>query len=81
MVQSPSWEANSHSASQETPRHLWNPNVFCRVHKSPPEALRNICSFYSQKLLGPRQTSMLEDHPFSAAREDNIITYGKIVKT
>jgi hypothetical protein len=28
--QSPSWEANSNSASQETPHLLWN-----RVHKSP----------------------------------------------
>jgi len=25
MEHSPSWEANSHSASQEIPRLLWNP--------------------------------------------------------
>jgi hypothetical protein len=35
MEQSPTWEANSHAASQEIPRLLWNSKVHCHVHRSP----------------------------------------------
>jgi len=33
MEQNPSWEANSHSASQEIPRLLWNPKFHYRFQQ------------------------------------------------
>jgi len=45
MMQSPSWEANPFSASQETPRVLWKPNIHYRFRKRlacKTEALVNI---------------------------------------
>jgi hypothetical protein len=36
MQQSPSWEADSHSASQEIHRLLLDPKIHYRVHNSPP---------------------------------------------
>jgi len=35
MKQSPSWEANQFSASQEIPCILWNPKIHYSIHKSP----------------------------------------------
>ena len=36
MQQSFYWEANLFSASQETHRVLWNPNIHYRIHNCPP---------------------------------------------
>ena len=36
MEQSPSWEANQFSATQETPRILWNLKVYYHSNKDPP---------------------------------------------
>jgi len=33
MEQSPSWETNRFSASQEIPRILWNPKDYCYIYK------------------------------------------------
>jgi hypothetical protein len=35
MEQSPSWEANRFSGSQEIPRILWNPEVHYRIPQKP----------------------------------------------
>jgi hypothetical protein len=51
MEQSPSWEANRFSASQEIPRILWSPKVHYRVYTCPyPEP--DICNKVSFRAHG-----------------------------
>ena len=60
MDQSPSWEANWFSASQQIPRILWDPKVHYRIHKCPPsvpilshlDPVHNPLPYLAKQLLG-----------------------------
>ena len=64
MEQSPSWEANRFSASQEIPRILWNPKVHCRIHKRQPTVpiLSQINSFHAPTPTYWRRILILSSH-------------------
>jgi len=55
MEQSPSWEANGHSASQEITHLLWNPKVHYHARSSLlSEALCNSVTFHNKRIIKVR---------------------------
>jgi hypothetical protein len=74
MEQSPSWETNSLSASQEIPRLCGNRRfitVFtkARQFREPCLAFHNELVSYGDEFLAPSPTFKLKNHPLSAVRE------------
>ena len=64
MEQTPFWEVNRFTASQEIPRILWNPKIHYRIHKRPPlvPTLRqgnpvHVCQSHFQNILPPTPRS------------------------
>jgi len=63
-VQSPSSEANDHSASQEITSLLWNPKLYYRVNKSLPLApiLSHMNPFYLSHPISLRFILIVSSH-------------------
>jgi hypothetical protein len=50
--QSPSWEANQFSASQEIPIILWNPKLHYRIYKRhPPDSILSFRKYFPTKIM------------------------------
>ena len=64
MEQSPSWEANRYSSSQEIPRILWNPEVhYCGYNSPPPiPILSEINPIHAPHSLSWRSILILSSH-------------------
>jgi hypothetical protein len=64
MEQSPSWEANRCSASQEIPCILWKPKFHLRIQKYPPPVpiLRQINAFHALHPTYWRSILILSSH-------------------
>ena len=64
MEQSPSWEANRFSASQEIPHTLWNQNVHYRIYKTtaPVPNLNQINPVHASPSHSGRSFLILSSH-------------------
>jgi hypothetical protein len=82
MEQSPSWEADSHSASQEFPGFYITRNFIIVFTEACPRlcvTYHNKLYFYGQELVAPRPTPKLGDHScrLSATAHYNIKLSGE----
>ena len=66
MEQSPSWEANSSSASQEIPRILWNNSkvYYIQYKRRPPVRILSNSFLYQLDRTVGLQLGEVEIHPY-----------------